>query len=91
MIYVCNHTTNQNRPEDEDYEREFVSQYKREYGFVIEGRPIIVDDIRVRVIACGSKVKPHFIAQQKGSPTPINHASCYFEVMTSQVHLLNTV
>ncbi len=24
------------RPEDEDYERAFVQQYKREYGFVIE-------------------------------------------------------
>ncbi len=24
------------RPDDEDYEKEFVTQYKREYGFVIE-------------------------------------------------------
>ncbi|CAM9540519.1 unnamed protein product [Chrysoparadoxa australica] len=35
---------------------EFLAQYRREFGFVLQGRDIIVDDIRVRCCGIGSKV-----------------------------------
>jgi 5-oxoprolinase (ATP-hydrolysing) len=33
-----------------DYQLEFEKRYKREYGFTIHGRDILVDDLRVRAI-----------------------------------------
>ena len=39
--------------ESMDYEVEFVARYRREFGFVLTTRSIIVDDIRVRGIGKG--------------------------------------
>ena len=33
------------------YSEAFVSSYRREYGFELEHRSVLVDDVRVRVIA----------------------------------------
>lgn len=38
------------KPENGDYEAEFLSVHEREFSFVLGGRPIIVDDARVRGI-----------------------------------------
>lgn len=33
-----------------DYEAEFTARYRREYGFELTGRPVLVEDVRVRVV-----------------------------------------
>lgn len=38
------------RPEDGNYEAEFLRVHEREFSFVLEGRPVLVDDARVRGI-----------------------------------------
>ena len=38
------------KPEDGDYEQKFFDEHKREFGFNLEGRDILVDDIRVRAV-----------------------------------------
>ncbi|KAH8921790.1 5-oxoprolinase [Atractiella rhizophila] len=37
-------------PRDDDFVKEFEKVYKQEFGFVLEGKPIVVDDVRVRGI-----------------------------------------
>ena len=37
-------------PADGDYERKFFDEHKREFGFNLERRDIIVDDLRVRAV-----------------------------------------
>lgn len=45
------------RPEDGDYEAEFLKTHMREFSFVFpEGRPILVDDARVRGIGCSGTI-----------------------------------
>lgn len=38
------------KPEDGNYEQRFFEEHKREFGFNLSGRDILVDDIRVRAI-----------------------------------------
>ncbi|ORY28998.1 Hydantoinase B/oxoprolinase-domain-containing protein [Naematelia encephala] len=38
------------RPEDGNYEKKFFDEHKREFGFNLEARDILVDDIRVRAV-----------------------------------------
>jgi 5-oxoprolinase (ATP-hydrolysing) len=38
------------KPEDGDYEKKFFDEHKREFGFNLSGRDILVDDIRVRAV-----------------------------------------
>lgn len=38
------------KPEDGDYEKRFFDEHKREFGFNLDKRDIIVDDIRVRAV-----------------------------------------
>ncbi|KAK0560324.1 hypothetical protein OC844_003828 [Tilletia horrida] len=39
------------KPEDgNDFEAVFTKQYKQEFGFVLKGKPIIIDDVRVKGI-----------------------------------------
>lgn len=37
-------------PEDGNYEKRFVEEHKREFGFNLEKRDILVDDLRVRAV-----------------------------------------
>lgn len=46
----------------------FFSRYKREFGFIIENREIIVDDIRVRGIGKSVIEEEETIAQCEGNP-----------------------
>ena len=43
-------------------------RYKREFGFTIEGRPIIIDDIRVRGVGKTQAWEEHNIPESKGEP-----------------------
>lgn len=62
-----------------DYVAEFEKKYKREYGFVITGREVIVDDIRVRAIGKTSSIQVSKIDGSKKTPTAISFANAYFE------------
>ena len=38
------------KPDDGDYEKRFFDEHKREFGFNLEKRDILVDDLRVRAV-----------------------------------------
>lgn len=63
----------------------FHEQYKREFGFVLTERPILVDDIRVRVTGGGESTvtAQHQQQQQEESrvsaASPSMQVSCYLE------------
>ncbi|MDD9898074.1 MAG: hydantoinase B/oxoprolinase family protein, partial [Candidatus Melainabacteria bacterium] len=49
-------------PEDGDYAKVFKQRYKQEFGFDLEDREILVDDIRVRVVKSSLCHPEHFSA-----------------------------
>lgn len=69
----------------EDYKRVFISNYKREYGFDLQNRQILVDDVRVRAV--GNPTLVEFSNQavvstfQTQTPTPVEteRVEAYFE------------
>jgi 5-oxoprolinase (ATP-hydrolysing) len=62
-----------------DYQLEFERRYKREYGFTIAGRDILVDDLRVRAIGKSDtfSVEEKIDANEKYEP--ITHSETYFK------------
>ncbi|KAI2803539.1 hypothetical protein BLOT_007670 [Blomia tropicalis] len=69
--------------DENNYRNCFDEQYKREFGFNIPGRPILIDDIRVRGIGSinetflpGSDSKP---MNKDSIPIAANHTEIYFE------------
>jgi len=57
------------RPDDGDYAREFKEQYRREFGFLLVGRRLIVEDVRVRAVGKGHQVQQPEI-ERANSPDP---------------------
>lgn len=63
----------------------FVEAYRREFGFVLLGRAVLVDDVRVRGTALGGPVAAPSAASVSAAaavpaaPVPSSHASVYFE------------
>ena len=56
----------------EGFKDGFLEHYKREFGFLLEGRPILVEDLRVRAV--GSSVpapatKVHSSSSKRGQCT----------------------
>ncbi|KAK8759096.1 hypothetical protein V5799_003269 [Amblyomma americanum] len=77
-----------------DFESSFESRYKREFGFVLPGRSIIVDDIRVRAV--GRNTIPESECLAPGSEQqlqPVEIVLCYFEdcFHPTPVYLLKTL
>lgn len=74
-----------------DFESAFLERYKREFGFVIESRPIVIDDIIVRATA-KSKV-PIIKEALKATKPPVfeKETQCYFDegYLTTKVYFLN--
>lgn len=68
-----------NIPDYGDFYATFLKRYKTEYGFVIGGRKVIVDDIRVR--GSGKSNAPHEskIDQALGAPISVNRVKTYFD------------
>lgn len=62
-----------------DFYSTFVERYRNEFGFVIGGRPVIVDDIRVR--GSGKTTTPNEMdaAVAIGDPAPETQTRVYFE------------
>lgn len=63
-----------------DFKMSFVSRYKREFGFVLQGRNIIVDDIRVRAVGRSCLTDSECLDPgEEKSAKPIETVQCYFE------------
>ena len=67
------------KPEDGNFSREFINTYRREFGFELKDREILVDDLRVRVMAKSSALKQFPIEKKHGPPKPDSITRCYFE------------
>ncbi|XP_046386435.1 5-oxoprolinase [Ischnura elegans] len=76
-----------------NFEETFLSRYKREFGFTIPDRPIIVDDVRVRGVGKSSICKANIIKPGDGPPPVEMVTQVYFEQsnahMDTPVYLLN--
>ena len=46
-------------------------RYKKEFGFIIPSRSVIVDDIRVRAVAKGLSHSPKLLPIAGEDPTPV--------------------
>ena len=61
-----------------DFVKAFRETYRREFGFDLIGREIVVDDLRVRAVAKSPGLDKFPLTKQSGSPVPENHTRCYF-------------
>ena len=66
-------------PGDQDFVKAFKTAHKREFGFNLENRDILVDDLRVMSIGKTSSLKKIPIENSCRAPDPIDSVSCYFE------------
>ncbi len=62
-----------------DYGQAFREIYRREFGFELVNRDILVDDVRVRVTANSPSLQKFPIANKSGTPQPDSQTRCYFE------------
>ena len=74
-------------PDDKDFIREFEEVYKREFGFILSGRDIIVDDLRIRAIGKTEHSKEKPISRKPDKTLPIQVSQCYFRNMAGWIHL----
>ena len=57
----------------------FLGQYQREFGFVLTGRSILIDDYRVRAVVPGATPPPQPPATPLGAPQEAYQTKAYFE------------
>lgn len=62
-----------------DFYASFLKRYQTEFGFVIRGRKVIVDDIRVRGSGKSNTPQEEDIAQSNKSPRIVNTVKTYFD------------
>lgn len=63
-----------------DFMSAFVKRYQKEFGFTLEGRNVIVDDVRVR--GCGKSKTPEELdihEAESSSPVPVKVAKVFFD------------
>lgn len=62
-----------------DFLSAFVKRYQKEFGFILEGRNIIVDDVRVR--GCGKSKTPEEVSIKisQNPPVPTKIAQVFFD------------
>ncbi len=65
-------------PEDGDFAAAFCRIHRREFGFVLQGRPILVDDLRVRAIGRSRDIRRQTIARATDAAAPETEVRCYF-------------
>jgi 5-oxoprolinase (ATP-hydrolysing) len=76
-------------PEDDNFARQLSEIYRREFGFDLTGRAIMVDDIRVRARGKTANLRRLTIERSDGTPPePLETVPCYFEQgwRDTQVH-----
>jgi 5-oxoprolinase (ATP-hydrolysing) len=66
-------------PEDKDFISEFKEIYKREFGFILSARDIVVDDLRIRAIGNTEHSNEKPISRKPEKTLPIHKSKCYFE------------
>ncbi len=67
------------RPSDDDFGMAFRQAYRREFGFDLEGREILVDDIRVRARGKAGTLRKLEIDPASGPPQMIEQVKCFFD------------
>jgi 5-oxoprolinase (ATP-hydrolysing) len=79
-----------NSPSHGDFERAFLLRYRQEFGFVIPGRPILVDDVRVRGIGQTHVDLEQAIPSVQGEPPVEMTTEVFFETgyQTTNVYKL---
>ncbi|CAG9859662.1 unnamed protein product [Phyllotreta striolata] len=75
----------------EDFLESFTERYQHEFGFVIKGRSVIVDDIRVRGVGRSDLEEEPLIQQSQSPPIPNSTAEVYFTngYQTTNIFLLS--
>lgn len=68
------------RSDAESFEQQFRARYRREFGFDLADREILVDDLRVRGIGktAGTGQRPPLPAKTQPTP-PATHTRCWFD------------
>lgn len=66
-------------PDDSDFAIAFRASYRREFGFDLPARDILVDDLRVRAAGKTSGLTRIPIAPSSEPPKPVDTVPCYFE------------
>eukprot|EP01105_Mastigella_eilhardi_P027416 TRINITY_DN843_c1_g1_i1.p1 TRINITY_DN843_c1_g1~~TRINITY_DN843_c1_g1_i1.p1 ORF type:complete len:1252 (+),score=249.89 TRINITY_DN843_c1_g1_i1:258-3758(+) len=72
-------TLNVREPRDGDFAAAFATQYEREYGFRVEGRHLVVEDLRVRCSGKTPQIQLPHIPKAAGPATPHSVTKTYFE------------
>ena len=65
-------------PDDGDFAAAFVRAYQQEFGFTLQDRDILVDDLRVRAVAGGQEGRRYPVPPGQGRPEPEEQVQCYF-------------
>lgn len=68
-----------NSPKYGDFLKTFVERYKSEFGFVIQKRSVVVDDIRVRGIGKTDLHHENEVQKSETSPKPVSITKVFFE------------
>jgi 5-oxoprolinase (ATP-hydrolysing) len=71
------------------YADAFRSHYKREFGFDLEGRDLLIDDYRVRAVVKGKTPSDCTEVPLIGPPEPIDRTKAYFETGWEDVDVFN--
>ena len=71
------------------YADAFRSHYKREFGFDLEGRDILIDDYRVRAIVQGKTPGDCEPVPSLGAPEPMDKQRAFFENGWEDVNVYN--
>ena len=74
-------------PPDQDFVAAFRAVYLREFGFDLQGRDILVDDLRVRSLGKTSTFDRIAIPASSETPVPMDTVPCYFEQGWQDTHL----
>ncbi|XP_055614300.1 5-oxoprolinase [Uranotaenia lowii] len=72
-----------------DFEKTFFERYRSEFGFVLEGRRIIVDDIRVRGSGKSPVYEEAIIGEAEGPIYPEKTTTTFFEGGTQVTPVLD--
>jgi 5-oxoprolinase (ATP-hydrolysing) len=72
------------------YADAFRAHYQREFGFVLEGRDILIDDYRVRAVVPGSSPGPCPTVSSLGHAPPHSTTRAYFENGWQEVNVYLT-
>jgi len=66
-------------PEDQNFAAAFKTAYRREFGFDLKNRDILVDDLRVRSRGEAKGLSKVPIDAAEGPAAPVDHRPCYFD------------